>query len=858
MLDHLSHGFMPHGMCYLWRPGILLLHVISDALITLAYFTIPFTLLYFVRKRRDLQFNWMFVCFAVFIVACGTTHAMEIWTVWHPDYWVSGSIKAVTALASVPTAILLMRLIPHALALPSPAALQREVAERERAERKVRNTNEELEARVIERTAQLEVANLQLREEAQTRMQVEASLRDSQRLLAAIVDNSAAVIYVKDLGGRYLLANQRFEEIFQLGRGAIIGRTDYDLFEKAAADAFRAVDQRAAASDLAITEEEDTPQPDGLHTYLSVKSRLRDAAGNTYATFGISTDITERKRINERLQAQLEHLSLLDRTTRAIGERQDLQSIFQVVLRSVEEHLHLDMACICMGDANESSVAVRCVGPNSLALAAELDLGEQTRIEVNENGLARSMRGELVYESDIGHSTLPFLQRLAGRGLRAVVLAPLMIESRMFGLMICARRAEDSFSSGDCEFLRQLTQHVALAAHQAQLYDSLQHAYDDLRQSQQSVMQQERLRALGQMASGIAHDINNALSPASLYVQTLLEHESPLSERAREYLTITLRAIEDVANTVARMREFYRPRESQLKHGPLDATHIVQQVIELTRARWSDMPQERGIVIDLQAQLEENLPPIIGADNEIRDAITNLVLNAVDAMPEGGTLTCRSFRDVATGRVGIEVRDTGCGMSERVRLRCLEPFFTTKGERGTGLGLAMVYGMAQRHNAELIIDSEEGVGTTMRLFFPSVQTAAALRLEDAPLHSKPLRVLIVDDDPMLLRSLRDVLEVDGHTVEHAEGGQLGIDAFAAAQQRGEPFQMVFTDLGMPHVDGRTVAAAIKSMSAGTPVVLLTGWGHRLLAERDLPDNVDRVLSKPPRLAELRRALVDFG
>ena len=128
-MDHIDHflsteGFMPHGLCYLWQPGVLGLHVVSDSLITLAYFSIPFTLLYFVRKRTDLQFNWMFVCFAVFIMACGTTHLMEIWTVWHPAYWLSGSIKALTALASVPTAILLIKLVPDALRLPSPSALQ--------------------------------------------------------------------------------------------------------------------------------------------------------------------------------------------------------------------------------------------------------------------------------------------------------------------------------------------------------------------------------------------------------------------------------------------------------------------------------------------------------------------------------------------------------------------------------------------------------------------------------------------------------------------------------------------------------------------------------------------------------------
>src|SRR5579864_7499349 len=118
----LQSDFMPHGMCYLWQPGVLWLNVVADTLITLAYFSIPFTLLYFVRKRTDLQFNWMFVCFAIFIVACGTTHAMEILVVWHPLYWLTGSIKAITAAASVPTAVLLVKLVPQALRLPSPGA----------------------------------------------------------------------------------------------------------------------------------------------------------------------------------------------------------------------------------------------------------------------------------------------------------------------------------------------------------------------------------------------------------------------------------------------------------------------------------------------------------------------------------------------------------------------------------------------------------------------------------------------------------------------------------------------------------------------------------------------------------------
>ncbi|MGH6636401.1 MAG: response regulator, partial [Gammaproteobacteria bacterium] len=206
--------------------------------------------------------------------------------------------------------------------------------------------------------------------------------------------------------------------------------------------------------------------------------------------------------------------------------------------------------------------------------------------------------------------------------------------------------------------------------------------------------------------------------------------------------------------------------------------------------------------------------------------------------------------------VRLEVCDTGVGMDEETKRRCLEPFFTTKGERGTGLGLAMVYGMVQRHSAEIEIESEPAKGTTMRLVFPPAAPAAVsmVRPPAPPRPTQPLRILVVDDDPLLIKSLRDTLESDGHHVTTADGGQAGIDAFVAAQQQREPFAVVITDLGMPFVDGRKVAAAVKSASPSTPVIMLTGWGQRLITEDEIPAHVDRVLNKPPRLLHLRTAL----
>ena len=565
-----------------------------------------------------------------------------------------------------------------------------------------------------------------------------------------------------------------------------------------------------------------------------------------------------------KLQSQLTRLSLLHRITRATGERHDLPSVFHVVLRHVEDDLPLDFAALCLYEPLAAAVTLAVIGPGSLVLAPALALAQEQQIPIDQNGLARCIAGELVYEPDTRELRFPFPQRFAGAGLHALVIAPLLAEKRVFGVLVAARRAADSFSSPDCEFLRQLSEHVALAANQARLYGDLQRAYDDLRQSQQTMLQQERLRALGEMASGIAHDINNAMSPAAIYAWSLLEREPGLSERARGYLTSIQTAIEDVAGTVARMREFYRPREAELVLGRVPCNRLIEQVVNLTRARWSDLPQQRGIVIQLKTELDENLPDIMGSEVEIRDALTNLIFNAVDAMPEGGILTLRTRqvgRDAsdAPRQVHVEVTDTGVGMDEETRRRCLEPFYTTKGERGTGLGLATVYGMIQRHSAELDIDSAVRRGTTVRLTFSVPEPLVPETDADTALLPSlgGLRILVVDDDPMLIKSLKDLLEADGHEVTVADGGQKGIDVFTAAVRHGAAFSLVITDLGMPYVDGRKVAAAVKSASSETPVILLTGWGKRLLAENDIPAHVDRVLSKPPRVPEVRKALAEL-
>jgi signal transduction histidine kinase/CHASE3 domain sensor protein/ActR/RegA family two-component response regulator len=740
-----------------------------------------------------------------------------------------------TAMSQV--ALIAGGLIAFAFVSLSLLAMRRDFAGRRRAEADLREANARLEERVQLRTSELKAAN-------------ELVERSERRFRAFVSATSNGIFRMNaDWSEMHHLQGNEFTPDTATSNRNWIEK----YIPSQDRDAMRAAVSEAIAKKSVFQLEHRIKRSGGATawTYSRAVPLIED--GKIVEWFGAATDITIRRRAEERIYSQLAHLQLLGEITRSIGERHDVNSIFQVVLRTLEEQLPIDFACICNFDAAANQIEVVRVGVRSRELSMNMALTEQARFEIDQNGLARCChRDQLVYEPDIKGSPHPFAARLAAEGLRSLVIAPLSVGGKVAGLLAIARRDAASFQSADCEFIRQLCDHLALAANQSELHASLQRAYDDLRTTQQVLMEQERLRALGQMASGIAHDINNALSPAALYVQSLLETDTSLSTEARAYLTITERSIQDVAATIARLREFYRPREQGLASRSVDLNLLLQQVIDLTQARWRDMPQEHGFVIQTSLQLAVDLPAVSGSAPEFRDGLTNLILNAIDAMPAGGTLTVRSSTFAQS--VIVEIGDTGVGMSEEVRQRCLEPFYTTKGERGTGLGLAMVYGMAQRHGAEMEIDSQLGRGTTVRLIFPADSSSPDATGVMPILRQLPLRLLVVDDDPLLLRSLTAILERDGHIVCAADGGQAGIDEFFAACERQEFFDAVITDLGMPTIDGRAVASVVRARVPTTTIILLTGWGHRLQGELK-PEYVDCVLNKPPKINELRAALL---
>jgi PAS domain S-box-containing protein len=354
------------------------------------------------------------------------------------------------------------------------------------------------------------------------------------------------------------------------------------------------------------------------------------------------------------------------------------------------------------------------------------------------------------------------------------------------------------------------------------------------KQQRAKAAQADKLRALGQLASGVAHDFNNAL--AAILGRTQLMTRQITDGKVKRNLDIIQTAAEDAAATVRRIQTFAR-QNTDKQFELLNVANLLRDSIEITRTRWENEALMRGLNITVELKTNGDFY-IAGQASELREVFINLIVNAVDAMPKGGRMliSCHE-RD---GKIVLRFKDNGTGMSEEVRERIFEPFYTTKGMQGTGLGLAVSYGIIERHDGSISVTSEIGKGTTFEIELPIVEYTKAVVKETPGFIEMPsLHILVIDDEDFVRDTLADMLEALGHKVVAVDGG-----ASAFNEMSKQHFDIVFTDLSMPQIDGWEVAHFIRSQWNDTSIVMVTGYGAGVQSPNGEADLIDGVIGKP--------------
>jgi PAS domain S-box-containing protein len=368
------------------------------------------------------------------------------------------------------------------------------------------------------------------------------------------------------------------------------------------------------------------------------------------------------------------------------------------------------------------------------------------------------------------------------------------------------------------------------------------------RELETQMHQSEKLTALGQVAGGIAHDFNNLLQAILGYSQ-LMGKNLENADVVRRGLSVIETAAAGGAETVRRIQKFARIRPDE-PFVPVELNQVIQDAVDITRPRWEERVAKGGVPLKLDLRLTP-LPAVMGRPSELNEVVTNLILNAIDAMPKGGTLGIYT-RPESDEHVVLTVADTGGGMPEHVRKRIFDPFFTTKGETGTGLGLSVSHSIVQRHSGEMRVESELGRGTTFTIVLPvgTVEGTEAAAETEAAVGTRSGRILLVDNELPVMTILGEMLTEAGHRVLPVASGAEAVGVFVPGR-----FDVVLTNLGMTGMTGWDIAERIRADDPQVPVIFITGWGLQAEdRERCRKLGVLSVLFKPVRPAELYLAV----
>jgi len=883
--------FMPHGHCYLWVPSLVALHLSTDLLIGISYTVISITLAYLVhRARRDIPFHWMFLAFGLFIIACGATHFMEVWTLWNATYWLSGYVKLVTAAASVATAIVLPGIVPKAVLLLREAKMS------------------------ANRKTELETTNQELKIEIADRKHTEDQLQQATQTLHAIFQAAPLAIYAVDGAGKVLQWNPAAERIFGWTGQEAIGRV-LPLVPAEKLPEFYDICERVMHGESFADLELQRQNKNGSVLDLSVSTApLRDSKGQVIGVLGITADITERKRAEEaqrrsdekyrnifdyatmgiyqcdpdgtitnanaNLALMLGYESADDLIGRNLGEdvyhdRQDRQALLREYERAgaavnlevlwkkkdgVPIWVHLNSHSIKDEDGRALSYD-GFVSDITQRKRAESELNSERRViqtlfeQLPVGVLFREMSGRYTHANQAICQMLGVSeQQLIGMSPDELYKAlhatnsddsPLDSEDMPWNVALRTNRATEPYeiqiTTANGEKRRISTTAAPLGDDDGKLFGSVTVVTDMTERYvlEDQLRQSQKMESIGTLAGGVAHDFNNLLTAILGYTQMTMSEISP-DGKLYAHLAEVEKAGKRATSLTRQLLAF--SRRQRLERKTINLNDVINDVTKMLK---------RIIGEDVNVSIRESvsLPPVLADPAQIEQVIMNLAVNARDAMPSGGQLVIetnsvtidesyqREHPYATPGSyVQLVISDTGTGMDQATKQRIFEPFFTTKEVgRGTGLGLSMVYGIIKQHEGMIEVDSELGQGTSFKIYLRVARQTASKETRETlpPLHGGSETILVAEDEEALRGLARTILEELGYTVLLASDGAEAVEVFEANR---EAVSLLVLDIVMPRMGGREAYESILKSGSNVPALFMTGYSAQIVQSQFVAQN----------------------
>ncbi|MDH4222348.1 MAG: ATP-binding protein [candidate division Zixibacteria bacterium] len=549
----------------------------------------------------------------------------------------------------------------------------------------------------------------------------------------------------------------------------------------------------------------------------------------------LRVELLKEKVLTRSLEERFKELKALFEVSTLVNSEVELPTVLDLISKTVLNSLEADRSSLMLYDKKKGKLV--CVSAHG-ALCHKIKNMEKNPDEsvagwVIAHGEPLLLGEEL--EKEKFEKFIPKEERITSS-----LCVPLKVKNELIGVLnVCSFKAGRQFDEGDAKLVLIFAQNAAASIEKAELYqklrkqaEALSKALEDLKHTQVQLIQAEKMRALGELSGGIAHDFNNILGIISGKTELLLRQVE--EDKIKRGLMMIEQAANDGANIIRRLQEYTRVEQESIFY-KVDLNKIIRQVVELTRFRWKDESLARGLKIDVKMDFQE-ISSIAGNPSELREVFTNLILNAVEALPRGGEIILKTW--VEKEQVYASVGDNGIGMNEEVKEKIFEPFFTLKGNKGTGLGLTISYRIVTKHNGNIIVDSKPGEGTNFILRFP-ITKIVEKEGEIPIIDFQPANILVIDDDKNIRDIILEMLTQEGHTVTLAINGQQGIDFYKKSE-----YDLVLTNLSMPEKSGWEVVKEVKSVNPSAKVALMTGWGTQLDKKMAKLKGFDFIITKP--------------